>query len=105
LLDPGWPQAFFYLGKAYRELSRYQEAAAAMKRAVTLKSDYARAYHYLGLIMIDLGRYEEADALVKAYPIIPAGRKPITTTPLLAFTTSWARIRRSICALSSTSTR
>src|SRR4030065_1828294 len=25
LLDPGWPQAFFYLGKAYRELGRYQE--------------------------------------------------------------------------------
>jgi tetratricopeptide (TPR) repeat protein len=26
LIVPGWPQAFFYLGKAYRELRRFQEA-------------------------------------------------------------------------------
>ena len=71
-LVPGWPQAFFCLGKAYRELSRYQEAATALKRAVLLKSDYARAYHFLGLVLIDLGRYEEAAAaLVKAYTFNP----------------------------------
>ena len=43
-----------------------------MKRAVTLKSDYAPRLSFLGLIMIDLGRYEEAaDALVKAYTFNP----------------------------------
>jgi len=68
LLNPGWAEAFFNLGKMYRVLGRHQEAALALQRATLLKSNYSRAFFYLGLVWINLDRPNEAAAaLIKAY--------------------------------------
>jgi len=57
------PTAFYNLAWCYNELNRYAEAAAAAKRAVALKADYAEALLELGFANRKLGEAEQNSRL------------------------------------------
>jgi uncharacterized protein HemY len=61
-LDPNDPTLFFALGQAHLEAGAFAEAAGALERAITLKSQYTAAYWRLGKALEGAGRLAEAIA-------------------------------------------
>ncbi len=62
LLSPGNAGLFFQLGVLYYNVPNYQNAAAAMLRAVEILPDYANARYFLGLSLWRIGDTEGAIA-------------------------------------------
>ena len=58
--NPQYADAWFYVGRCYYELARYQEAIEAYKQTIRIKPDYAGAHYWLGLTYCELGRYGDA---------------------------------------------
>ncbi len=54
------PRIRLNLGSALAELSRFEEAAACFREAISLKPDYAWAYGHLGKVLRAQGRTDEA---------------------------------------------
>jgi len=54
----------YNLGVAYDELSRYDEAVEAYKRAIHINPDLWEAHNNLGFDYVELGHYDEA---IEAY--------------------------------------
>jgi TolB-like protein/class 3 adenylate cyclase/Flp pilus assembly protein TadD len=64
-LNPRSPFHYsFYLGHAYRLTGRYEEAIAALKRALTRNPDYLPVHENLAAVYSELGREAEARAEV-----------------------------------------
>jgi adenylate cyclase len=64
-LDPHFPPNYLiYLGHAYYTMGNYEEAIAAMKRALTGNPDFLHPHRTLAAIFGELGRKEEAQAEV-----------------------------------------
>ncbi len=64
-LDPHFPPNYLiYLGHGYYAMGKYEEAIAAMKRALTGNSDFLHPHRTLAAIFGELGRKEEAQAEV-----------------------------------------
>ena len=62
--------AYFSLGSAYREAERYEDAQAALAKAIELNEQMSRAYQLSAQVLIKLGREDEAKKLlVKGYVI------------------------------------
>lgn len=58
-LDPGDPMTHFGLGGAYGEAQRWEQAAAAYRKAIELKPDYTAAYNGLTEALRASGRTDE----------------------------------------------
>jgi len=70
---PRDPQASFALGEALFHLGRHEEAAAALRRATTLRPDHAASWHLLGSIAMLRGDHAGAVAdLGRAVELAPA---------------------------------
>src|SRR5262249_15385244 len=52
---PSDPEVYYMRGKTFAELGRYEEAAAALERAVELGPTMATPYYQLGLVYRKLG--------------------------------------------------
>ena len=64
-LDPHFPPNYLiYVGHAYYAMGNYEEAIAAMKRALTGNPDFLHPHRTLAAIFGELGRKEEAQAEV-----------------------------------------
>jgi protein O-GlcNAc transferase len=61
-LAPGWPEAHFNLGNAWRERGKLDVAIACYERALQLKPDYAEAHNNLGLAWRNHGDLDQAVA-------------------------------------------
>ncbi|MBI4524820.1 MAG: tetratricopeptide repeat protein, partial [Deltaproteobacteria bacterium] len=59
-IAPTWSVPQFNLGLAYAKQRRYQEAEAALRRAVSLNSQAADVYSSLSRLLIEMSRFEEA---------------------------------------------
>jgi predicted Zn-dependent protease len=67
-------QGYYWLGRAYKDLARYQEAANALEQASRLKPDDSEVRYNLGVVMIHLGRLAEAASqLRQAKTLNPEG--------------------------------
>lgn len=62
--NPEYSEAYLGLGMAYKELNKYDEAYAAITKAIKLKPDYYPAYYNLGLI---LEKQEKYDLAIESY--------------------------------------
>ncbi len=51
---------YFYLGDLYVSKSRYQEAADAYRKAISLEPDYPEVYFNLGYASMEMNRFDEA---------------------------------------------
>ncbi len=58
--EPANPVVFNYLGEAFFRLKRYQEAADALNRAISLDSGYLLPHVGLGIVYDTLGEVEKA---------------------------------------------
>jgi tetratricopeptide (TPR) repeat protein len=58
--DPGYAEAYFYIGVCNAELGRYTEAIEAFKQAIRIKPDDAVSHYNLGYAYAKLGRHTEA---------------------------------------------
>ena len=58
--DPTFAAPHINLGIAYREAERYEEAEAALLRALEANSRHPVAHNELGIVYRRLGRFEEA---------------------------------------------
>ncbi|HTH94073.1 MAG TPA: tetratricopeptide repeat protein [Rhodocyclaceae bacterium] len=58
-LDPS-PEALYYQGMYLTRMDRYEEAAIALRHALTLTGGFFEGYHDLGMALSRLGRYLEA---------------------------------------------
>jgi YYY domain-containing protein len=65
-LDPTAAGPAVELAQRYRELGRYDEAAAALKPAALAHPHDIALHHLLGDILGDAGRYDEAEAAYRA---------------------------------------
>ncbi|MCX8064900.1 MAG: tetratricopeptide repeat protein [Candidatus Hydrogenedentes bacterium] len=72
-LNPGYAQAYSYLGMSYKELQMWEQALENFKKAVELSPEnYPWNWINIGDILINLGRYEEAiPALNEGIKILP----------------------------------
>ncbi len=62
--------AFFSLGSALREASRFEEAADAFRQALEYNNGMSRAFQHLGEALIKLGCNDEAgEVLTKGYAV------------------------------------
>jgi len=59
-LDPNCAEAYAWLGRAYRETGRLDEAERAFREAIRLKPGFALAHYNLGLVLATRGRSSEA---------------------------------------------
>jgi tetratricopeptide (TPR) repeat protein len=72
LQQPGSLAVHFYLGSSLSAQEKYGEAAAAYRKALDLKPDFAEAYSNLGCALDDLRKYADAEvALRKAIELKP----------------------------------
>ncbi len=62
---PKTAQEFFMTGKAYFEMSRFEEATPFFKQAMRLEPGHLEVYYYLGKICFDQHLYEEAEVYFK----------------------------------------
>ena len=62
--NPQYVGAWFYVGRCYYGLGRYEDAIEAYKQAIRINPDLAGAHYTLGATYCKLGRYQEA---VEAY--------------------------------------
>jgi protein O-GlcNAc transferase len=58
--EPGNPSCWYWLGESNLSSGRYNDAAAALQRAVNLQADFAGAYRSLGLAALQLGEFSRA---------------------------------------------
>ena len=58
--QPEEPMIWYGLANEYIKLERWEDAAAALHRVVSLNADYTSAYQLLGTALLNLGRVEEA---------------------------------------------
>jgi tetratricopeptide (TPR) repeat protein len=65
LVDPGLPEAHFYLGQALREQGRLDEAAEAFRLAIQNEPQYSEAYAGLGMVRLTQNSPVEAEANFK----------------------------------------
>ncbi|MGC9054149.1 MAG: tetratricopeptide repeat protein, partial [Candidatus Hydrogenedens sp.] len=72
-LDPGYAQAYSYLGMSYKELQEWDLAIEAFTKAVELKPEqYPWNWINIADIHINRGQYESAiSALEKAFQLLP----------------------------------
>ncbi len=71
-LQPGYWQAWFYLGTCHRMLERWEAAVEAFRRVITLRGEQADAYNELAIALGQLGRRDEAlDHARKAHDLRP----------------------------------
>ena len=65
---PGDPYLTSYLGlRYYRNLQRYDEAAAQFREALVRDPSFVQAYHWLGCIALDQGDLDAAKSLFERY--------------------------------------
>jgi len=62
--QPKQPYGDFGLGQAYAKQGNYQEAIAAFKDAVAIKSNYLEAYSEMGYAYVDSGNASQANDVV-----------------------------------------
>ncbi len=62
-LRPGWAEAHYNLGWAYREQWKTAEAAACLRRAIELKPDYLEAHDALASVYQEQEKLDQAVAL------------------------------------------
>ena len=55
-LDPKNAEAYFWLGAAYQDWEKFDQAVEQYKKAIELKSDYADAYQGLGDTFLKMGK-------------------------------------------------
>jgi len=68
--------AWFYLGRAYQNLQRLQEAIDAYRQALRINPKYAHAWNNLGGAYVYMQRYTEAiEAYLQALRIVPEDAK------------------------------
>jgi cytochrome c-type biogenesis protein CcmH/NrfG len=60
---PSHPLAWYYLGFAYEEFSRYQQAVEAYREALRLKPDFSSARYAIGRVYVRSG---DRNAALKA---------------------------------------
>ena len=69
---PTWPEAYYYLGKAYLSLNRADDAKKAFRNAADQKPTFVEAHFELGNIAYNSGQRDEAikeyDAALKVDP-------------------------------------
>ncbi len=72
-LDPlSYPEAYFYLGRAYLDLGKKEEARSNFGKAVKLAPENADYHYWLAQSLIELGKKKEAKAeLEKALSLNP----------------------------------
>ncbi len=72
-LNPGYAQAYSYMGMSYKELQMWDEALENFKIAVSLNPEhYPWNWINIGDILINLGRYAEAvEALNEGLKLLP----------------------------------
>ncbi len=72
-LNPGYAQAYSYMGMSYKELQMWDKALENFKMAVSLSPEhYPWSWINIGDILINLGRYEEAiHALQEGIKLLP----------------------------------
>ncbi len=58
-LDPSCHWLYQWLGEAFRQAGRQDDALKAMKKAMTLRRDFAQSRLWLGRVLSDKGRHEE----------------------------------------------
>lgn len=58
--QPGEPMVWYGLGNELAKLEEWEAAADALRRVVSLNSDYTAAYQLLGTALLNLGRAAEA---------------------------------------------
>ena len=63
---PNDPQAHFNLAHLLENCEQWDDAAAAYRRAIELRPDFAPAHNNLGNILYSLGRSQEAEASYRA---------------------------------------
>lgn len=64
-IDPDSPQALWALAYVYMRRKQFDEATAALEKAVTIAPSYADGYGLLALINNNMGRAKEAIRLIK----------------------------------------
>ncbi len=58
--QPGEALVWYGLANEYTKLARWDEAAQALRRLLTIDPNYTSAYQMLGTALLNLGRREEA---------------------------------------------
>lgn len=75
---PGFWQAAFFLGLAYRLQGDYRKAAEALEAVVAQRPEEAEAWAELGLCELEQGRLDEAElALERAHDLLPDNARVI----------------------------
>lgn len=64
-LDPGLPEAHYYLAQSLREQGRLDEAGEAFKQAIAAEPQYSEAYSGLGMVKLAQSSPAEAGELFK----------------------------------------
>jgi Flp pilus assembly protein TadD len=72
---PTDPEIYYMRGKMLAELGRYEEAAAALERAIELGPAMATPYYQLGLVYRKLGRQSQADAQFERFRSLKGARE------------------------------
>jgi tetratricopeptide (TPR) repeat protein len=69
--NPNSSPAYFQMGKAYRSLEDWQQAAAALEEAVALDSHFGQAYYVLSFVYRKLGKTKESREAMAAFRMLP----------------------------------
>ena len=62
---PGYPDAYYNLGRAAQDQARLAEAAELYRRAVEFRPEYVEAANNLGVVLQELERWEESVAVLR----------------------------------------
>lgn len=59
------PEALFWLGLAFLELNKYEQAADFLEKSLTIQNFNPMTHFFLGRAQMELGRYQQAEASFK----------------------------------------
>jgi predicted O-linked N-acetylglucosamine transferase (SPINDLY family) len=65
---PDWAEALHNYGVVLKKLTRFEEAEAALRRAIALQPDFALAWRILGGVLLAQARIDDALALYRQAP-------------------------------------
>ncbi len=63
--DPNWWAGHFFLGAAYLQLKRYEDAVAELQKSVELTNRRGRSLSFLGYAYGMMGERNEAQSILK----------------------------------------
>ena len=71
------PLGWFQIGMNFRKIGKHEEAMAAFRQSIKIRSDFADAWYYLAMSLGDTGRRKDAAAaFAQAVKLNPALRPP-----------------------------